>query len=124
MTVFVTSTDVAAGWRPLTDVESATADGLIAEAVVLLTVKVPGLETKDEGIVKLVVCRMVRRVLKNPDGYRVRNESIDDYTEGGTVDSALSTGELYASAEELSWLGVVDAAVAPKRAFEIRLGGS
>jgi len=117
MAVLVTSDDVAAGWRPLTADEQVTAAGLIAEAVILLTVTVPGFEAKDPGIVRLVVSRMVRRVMKNPDGYRIRNESIDDYTEGGTVDSALSTGELYASTDELGWLGVHAAGL---RSFEIR----
>ena len=118
MTVFVTSDDVAAGWRPLSAAEVVTADGLIAEALVLLTVTAPGFDDKDQGIARLVVSRMVRRVMKNPGGFRIRNESIDDYTEGGTVDSALSTGELYASTDELGWLGVV--VETTKRAFEIR----
>ena len=119
--VAVTPDDVAAGWRPLTAAEQSTATGLIAEANTLLTVAVPGFDSKDPGVAKLVVSRMVRRVLKNPDGYRVRSESIDDYSDGGTVDSALSTGELYASADELAWLGVRPAGL---RAFEVRLGGS
>jgi len=119
MAVVVTSGDVAAGWRPLTAAEVLVADGLIAEAVVLLTVTVPGFDSKDAGIVRLVVSRMVRRVMKNPDGYRIRNESIDDYSDGGTIDSALSTGELYASTDELAWLGV---RAAGPRAFEIRPG--
>ena len=115
--VVVTPDDVAAGWRPLSDAEALVAQGLITEALVLLTVAVPGFDAKDEGVARLVVSRMVRRVMKNPDGYRIRNESIDDYTEGGTVDSALSTGELYASTDELGWLGV---RAAGPRAFEIR----
>ncbi|MDF9748634.1 hypothetical protein [Arthrobacter sp. ES3-54] len=115
--VVVTPNDVAAGWRPLSDAEALAAAGLIAEAVTLLTVTVPGFDSKDVGVARLVVSRMVRRVMKNPDGYRIRNESIDDYTEGGTVDSALSTGELYASTDELGWLGV---RAAGPRAFEIR----
>jgi len=123
MAVVVLPSDVAVGWRPLSPAEDVTAAGLIAEAIVLLAVTVPGFDGKDPGIVKLVVSRMVRRVMKNPDGYRVRNESIDDYTDGGTVDSALSTGELYASTDELGWLGVKPASET-KRAFEIRLGGS
>ena len=117
MAVEVLPGDVAAGWRPLSPAEETTAEDLIAQAVVLLTVTVPGFESKDPGVAKLVVSRMVRRVMKNPEGYRIRNESIDDYTEGGTIDSALSTGELYASTDELGWLGV--RAVGP-RAFEIR----
>lgn len=121
MAVAVLPDDIAAGWRPLSEVEQLVASGLIAEAIVLLTVTVPGFDMKDDGIARLVVSRMVRRVMKNPGGYRIRNESIDDYTEGGTVDSALSTGELYASDVELGWLGIVPQKT---RAFEIRLTGS
>jgi hypothetical protein len=119
--VVVTPDDVAAGWRPLSDAEVLAATGLIVEAGVLLTALVPGLDSKSEDLVKLVIAKMVRRVLKNPDGYRVRNVSIDDFTEGGTVDNSVSTGELYASADELGWLGVT---VGAPRAFEIRLGSS
>lgn len=121
MAIYVLPSDVAAGWRPLSEAEEVIAAALIAEAVILLTVSVPDFASKDDGISRLVISRMVRRVMKNPSGYRVRNESIDDYSEGGTVDSALSTGELYASAEELGWLGVMPEA---KRAFEVRLIGS
>lgn len=123
MAVVVLPSDVAAGWRPLTAAEDLIATSLIAEAITLLTVTVPGFDAKDPGVAKLVVSRMVRRVMKNPDGYRVRNESIDDYSDGGTIDSALSTGELYASDQELGWLGIKPASET-KRAFEIRLGGS
>lgn len=117
----VTPEDVAAGWRPLTTEESTAAEGLIVESLVLLGVLVPGFDDKNVDLVRMIVAKMVRRVLKNPDGYRVRNVSIDDYTEGGTVDNSVSTGELYATADELLWLGV--RAAAPK-SFEIRLGSS
>lgn len=122
--VVVTPDDVAAGWRPLTDAEVTTATGLIAEALVLLAVKAPAFESFPEALAKLAVARAVRRVLKNPDGYRIRgSESIDDYSySGGTIDTALSSGEIYFSAEELSWFGVK--AVDDPRAFEIQLGGS
>ena len=122
--VVVTPDDVAAGWRPLTDAEVTTATGLIAEALVLLAVKAPAFESFPEALAKLAVARAVRRVLKNPDGYRIRgSESIDDYSHsGGTIDTALSSGEIYFSAEELSWFGVK--AVDDPRAFEIQLGGS
>jgi hypothetical protein len=121
MAVVVTPEDVAAGWRPLSDAEFLAAQGLIVEASVLLGVLVPGLDSLSEDLVRLVVAKMVRRVLKNPDGYRVRNVQIDDFTEGGTIDNSVSTGELYVSTDELSWLGVK---VAGPRSFEIRLGSS
>jgi hypothetical protein len=125
MAVVVTPEDVAAGWRPLTTAEATTAEGLIVEALVLLAVKAPGFESFPEALARFAVARAVRRVLKNPDGYRVRGtESIDDYSvSGGTVDNTLSTGEIYFSDEELSWFGVRPEGSAPK-AFEIRLGGS
>lgn len=124
MAVYVQPEDVAAGWRPLTTEEAVTAQGLIDEATILLRVLVPGVDAMDEALVRFVAVRMIRRVLKNPDGYRVRNESIDDYSDGGTIDSSLSTGELYVSDQELGWLGIVPVSATPKRAFEIRLGGS
>jgi hypothetical protein len=119
MTVAVLPEDVAAGWRPLSDAESAVAEAQIGEALVLLSAKVPMLESKDEDLVGLVVKKMVRRYLKNPEGYRIDpGSSIDDYTEGGgTRDSSLSTGELYVSDDELILLGVRTG-----RAFEVRLG--
>jgi len=120
MPVVVTPEDVAAGWRPLTEAETVAATALVPRATVLLGVKVPSLDAKPDALVKFVIENMVRRVLKNPDGYRIRNESIDDYTEGGTIDSSLSTGELYVSDEELSYFGVRTAG----KAFEVRLGGS
>jgi hypothetical protein len=124
MAVYVSPEDVAAGWRPLTAAEATTAQGLIDEAAVLLGVLVPGIDLLDEALVRFVAVRMIRRVMKNPGGYRIRNESIDDYSDGGTIDSALSTGELYVSDQELGWLGITPASDTPKRAFEIRLGGS
>jgi hypothetical protein len=122
--IYVRPEDSAGGWRPLTATEEATAPFLIEEASILLRVLVPALESLDEALTRFVVVRMIRRVMKNPEGYRVRNESIDDYSDGGTIDSALSTGELYVSEQELAWLGVKPDAEAPKRSFEIRLGGS
>lgn len=119
MAVYVRPEDVAAGWRPLTDTEATTALGLIEEASVLLHIEVPNVDLLDEALVRFVAVRMVRRVLKNPGGYRIRTESIDDYSDGGTIDSALSTGELYVSDKELGWLGVKSAAETT-RSFEIR----
>ena len=120
MNVGVTFEDVAAGWRPLTAAETPVATQLITEATTLLSALVPGIASKNQDLVRLVVLKMVRRVLKNPDGWRVKNESIDDFTEGGTIDNTLSTGELYVSPDELSWLGVRTSG----KAFEIRLGAS
>lgn len=123
MAVYVRPEDIAAGWRPLTDGEATTALGLIDEATVLLKVLVPNVDSLDEALVRFVAVRAIRRVLKNPGGYRIRKESIDDYSDGGTIDSSLSTGELYFSDQELGWLGIKPAADT-KQSFEIQLGGS
>lgn len=120
MAVVVTSADVASGWRPLTAAEDPVATTLIGEAQTILAATAGDLTGKSDDLVRLVVVKMVRRVLKNPDGMRVRDMGIDDYREGGTVDSSLSTGELYVAPDELGWLGVRRAG----RAFEVRLGGS
>ena len=119
--VVVTPDDVASGWRPLTADESTAAAGLIVQAGIVLGALVPDLDSKSDDLVRVVIANMARRVLKNPDGYRIRNVSIDDFTEGGTVDASLSTGEVYPTEGELGWLGVL---VDRPRAFEIRLGGS
>jgi hypothetical protein len=121
MAVVVTPDDVALGWRPLSDEEATAAEGLIVRAGVVLGALVPDLDSKPDDLARVVIANMARRVLKNPDGYRIRNVSIDDYTEGGTVDNTLATGEVYPSADELAWLGVI---VDKPRAFEIRLGSS
>jgi hypothetical protein len=121
--IYIRPEDIAGGWRPLTTAEEATAPGLIEESSILLRVLVPAVDSLDEALVRFVAVRMIRRVMKNPEGYRIRNESIDDYSDGGTIDSALSTGELYVSDQELGWLGVKPASET-KRSFEIRLGGS
>ena len=117
MSVEVLPSDVAAGWRPLSESETAGAVALIPLARVLLGVKVADLDAKPDELVKFVIASMVRRVLKNPDGYRIRNEAIDDYSTGGTIDSSLSTGELRVSDDELSYFGVRSSG----RAFEVRL---
>jgi hypothetical protein len=120
MTVAVLPEDVAAGWRPLSEAEQSVAEAQIMEALVILGATVPSLESKSEELVKLVIVKMVRRVMKNPEGWRIAPGSgIDDYTEGGgTRDGSLSSGELYPSPDELKWLGVRGSG----RAFEVRLG--
>jgi hypothetical protein len=119
MAVVVTPDDVAAGWRPLTDAEELVATQQIAEALVLLVTLVPGLDSQADDLVKLVVVRMVRRYMKNPDGFRSDTESIDDYSRTQVRDTALSAGDMSPWDSELAWLGVRRGG-----AFEIRLGSS
>jgi len=117
----VTPEDVAAGWRPLSAAEELVATAQIAEALVLLGALVPGLDSQPEDLVKLVVVRMVRRYMKNPDGYRSDTEAIDDYSHTKVRDTSLSAGDMAPWDSELAWLGVRQGG---SSAFQIVLGGS
>jgi hypothetical protein len=125
----ITAEHVAAGWRSLTPDETVVASAQIGEALTLLRFYLPGLDTSvssgglSADIVRLVVVRMVRRYLKNPEGDRqvTKSTSIDDYTESDTriKDNSLSAGDIVPQDVELSWLGFVK----PGSAFTITLGG-
>lgn len=128
MQVSVTRGDVEAVWRPLTTAEASTIPGLSNSAWIRVVAAVPGIDsfttagTVTEATVKDVMVSMIVRVLKNPDSARIINESIDDYTDARTLDSAISSGELYVSAFEISML--VPAPVLPVNGvYVMGLGG-
>jgi hypothetical protein len=60
------------------------------------------LPAKREAKVILAVCRMVDRLLKNPDGYSTETDG--DYSYGRS--GALAAGEIYASRADLRLLGL------------------
>jgi len=114
MPSLVIVSDLEARWRPLTVAETVVATVMINDAMTLLTVRRPtlladvtaGLVTQESVV--FVVSAMVLRVLKNPESKR--QESIDDYS--WTRDTAVSSGALYVSDDELRLLtGVVIARV-------------
>jgi len=114
MPSLVIVSDLEARWRPLTVAETVVATVMINDAMTLLTVRRPtlladvtaGLVTQESVV--FVVSAMVLRVLKNPESKR--QESIDDYA--WTRDTAVSSGALYVSDDELRLLtGVVIARV-------------
>lgn len=96
--------DVVLRWRPLTEQEAATATAFLDDAWALLTARRPSLEadltagTVSHANAVRVVSAMVLRLLKNPEGKL--EESIDDYRY--RRDSALSSGELYVTDDELA----------------------
>lgn len=98
------TTDIEARWRPLTDQETTNAEAFLDDAWSLLLAQRPTLEadltagTIAEANVIRVVCAMVLRVLKNPDGFS--SETIDDYTY--RRDDSLSGGLLYVTSDELA----------------------
>lgn len=102
-----------ARFRPLTtDAERDNAQALLDDAweELLAPKNIPDLDERmadgrvSEGLVIRVVRAMVLRVLRNPDS--LRSWSIDDGT--FVRDSAVSSGELYVSPDEVQLLtGVV-----------------
>lgn len=100
----VSTGDIEDRWRPLTDQETLNAEAFIDDAWWLLLSRRPSLEdqladeTVSEGNVVRVICAMVLRVLKNPNG--LLQESIDDYTY--RRDTLVSGGLLYVTSDELA----------------------
>jgi hypothetical protein len=96
--------DIEARWRPLTDQEFTNAEAFLEDAWWMLLGRRPNLEaeltaeTVNEGNVIRVLCAMVLRILKNPDGKL--EEAIDDYRY--RRDSLVSSGALHVTSDELA----------------------
>jgi hypothetical protein len=104
--------DLEARWRPLVDQEVTNAVAFLGDAWAELVSRRPSLEadvtagTVSEDNVIRVVCAMVLRLLKNPDGWD--QESIDDWS--GRRNALVADGVLRVTADEL-------ASVTPGRAI-------
>lgn len=99
-----TVADVEDRWRPLSEQETTNATAFLVDAWGLLTDRLPTLETNiaagavsQQNVIR-VVCAMVLRVLKNPDGYD--SESVDDWT--GRRAALVASGLLQVTPEELA----------------------
>lgn len=115
----VTVADLEARFRPLSNVETGTAQALLDDAWAILLTRRPGLDqdgTVSAGLVVAVVSAMALRVLRNPNG--VRQWAVDDYSE--TRDASVSAGALYVSDDELALLN----GGATSGAFTIRPSGA
>lgn len=94
--------DVEKRWGPIANPTLRTRAAAWLDDAWLKVKKIPGLipriesEAVDVEDVKRILCAMVVRVLKNPSGFRSR--SIDDASV--TIDTTISSGELYLSDEE------------------------
>jgi len=107
MTNPATVVDLEDRWRPLSADERTVAQAVLDDAwhAVLLPLR-PNLPVQvaggsvSERTVRFVLCSMVLRVLRNPDG-KVQ-ESIDDYRY--QRDASVSSGSLYVSPDELAML--------------------
>lgn len=103
--------DIEARWRPLVDHEPANAEAFLSDAWAEVLSRRPNIESDIEsgGVssdnVVRVICAMVLRVLRNPEGYD--QESIDDWS--GRRNSLVADGILRITPDEL-------AAITPGRA--------
>lgn len=98
----VTTDDLTARWRPLTDAEQSVASALLDDAWAILNTLAPAVsdlesDSPAEAVAKSLVCAAVLRVMRNPDGNK--SESIDDYS--FTRDASVAGGGLYYSDDEL-----------------------
>lgn len=98
--------DLEDRFRALTAAETTVARSLLVDAWEELLARVPDLEERltdgrtTDGLVRRVMTAMVVRVLRNPEA--LRQWTIDDGT--FVRDTALSSGLLYASPEEVGLL--------------------
>lgn len=96
--------DLESRWRPLSAQETTNATAFLADAWALLLGRRPSLEadmtagTVSMDNVTRVVCAMVLRVMKNPNGFA--SEAIDDWS--GTRNALIASGELTVTPAELA----------------------
>jgi hypothetical protein len=120
----VTVADLVARFRPLSDVETGTAQALLDDAWELLTHNVPRLEARlsdgslSPGLVRYVMRESIIPVLRNPDG--VATWAVDDYSQ--TRDKSVSSGKLVISGDLIETLLPTDGS--SSEAFTIRPSGA
>jgi len=122
---YVSSRDIAARWRPLTDAEASVAQTRIGDAEAELIMQLglrgvtePSTDTRWETVYIATVVEMVRRYLVNTEGWSSESVTIDDYREDRRRDKSDPTGLIYVTEAEIAKL-------LPRRrrgAFSIRLG--
>lgn len=86
--------------RDLTESETRRGAALLTDATAIILDRFPQYATVPAPASTAVCAAMVVRALRNPGG--LRSEQIDDYSY--TIDSALSTGELYLTENEIDTL--------------------
>lgn len=104
---YATPEDVAAGFRELSDAETAKCNALIVEAAVMIDAVAPGADCDRK---RLVTCRMVRRQLGSGDdmpiGATQSTVSALGYSQTFGFGSGASAGEMYLGKAEKMLLGV------------------
>lgn len=105
--------DIESRWRPLSVAEMDVATALLEDAWAVVHAHVPDVDSRlssipptlDEAVVRVVVCRMVLRVLRNPDSKAV--EGVDDYK--FTRHESAASGHLYLTDDDLALLSPASA---------------
>lgn len=99
-----TVADIEARWRPLSAQETINATAFLGDAWALLLSRRPNLEDdltaqtiSEENVIR-VVCAMVLRVMRNPEG--LVEFALDDYR--ARRDALVSAGLLLVTADELA----------------------
>ncbi|MCO1338084.1 hypothetical protein BJH93_04120 [Kocuria polaris] len=102
----LTTDDIEGVWRPLSAAEAELVPGLSKQAWIRLLDAAPALDddlqagTITEDAAKSAMISMIVRVLKNPESVRQLSKSYDDWSKSQTMDSSVSTGELYVNEHE------------------------
>lgn len=106
MTVYATTDDVAARWRPLTDAEEIVAQTLLGDASAMIRQRWPDVDARlaDETLamedVTRVVASMVKRAMLNAGSEGVEQQSQTAGPFAINNKFANPTGALYITAEE------------------------
>lgn len=106
--VAVTYGDIESEWRPLSAAERAIIPGKSSSAWTRIKADTRDIEDKLTAVpqivstdtVKSVMVSMIVRVLKNQDSARQISKSADDWSKSLTLDSSVSSGEMYVSEYE------------------------
>lgn len=105
--------DVAARLgRSLSDDEVGQVQAFLDDAEIILRSRIADLLDRAaasdtyEALVILVESKAARRVMLNPGGIRQHAESVDDYSQSDTFDTAISSSDTYITDDEWALLGV------------------
>lgn len=114
MSAFATPEDVGNGYREMSKSEEAKCEYLLDEAGAVIKAYCKNTDAIDGDVLKLVSCRMVRRVLGDgesttgfPVGSTQGSMSALGYSQSFTISNG-SVGELYLSKIEKKMLGIGD----------------
>jgi hypothetical protein len=128
--IIIAPQDIEDEWRPLRPREAATIAGKSRTAwtrVVADTPDIVGKLTASPQLVatdtvKSVMVSMIVRVLKNPDSARQQSRAVDDWSKSQTLDTSISSGEMYVSEYEHGLLNP-KTEVPEYGAYVVSLGG-